>query len=214
MSKLIPLSLCGIALLAACAKEPPPRTVTEFVENPLLLEAAMVRCSQDRSKNRYEAECVNARQAVSRIQAKEEAERRAELEASSERKRRALRRTQQAAAEARRRAAEAERQREEAEYLAQFGALPPGEDGTAQALPEGNLPTAVVPEAVDESDPGSAYGDNPPIYEDVRPAREDAPPVVEGSNAPVAEPAPEAEPPSDLSSIRDELKRRNEGDDN
>jgi len=192
-------------MLAACAKEPPPRTVSEFIDNPLLLEAAMVRCSQDRSKNRYEAECVNARQAVARIQAKEEAERQAELEASSERKRRALRRTQEAAAEARRRAAEAERQRREAEYLAQFGVLPPSEeDETADTLPDGNLPTAVVPQTVDEPQAGASYTDTAP--------------VVDGGNAPVAEtepePEPETEPPSDLASIRDELKRRNEDDDN
>lgn len=215
MSKLITLSLCGIALLAACAEEPPPRTVTEFVENPLLLEAAMVRCSQDRSKNRYEAECVNARQAVARIQAKEEAERQAELEASSERKRKALRRTQQAAAEARRRAAEAEKQRKEAEYLAQFGVLPPAEDGSTQTLEEGNLPTAVVPEAVGERDTGDAYGDSNVVFEDSGAAPEDTAPIEDvGSNAPVAEPAPETESPSDLASIRDELKRRNEDDGN
>ncbi len=200
MTKQFTLLSCAIALLAACAKEPPPRSVTEFIENPLLLEAAMVRCSQDRSKNRYEAECVNARQAVARIQAKEEAQRQAELEASSERKRRALRRTQQAAAEARRRAAEAEKQRREAEYLAQFGVLPPAEDGSTDTVVEGNLPTAVVPEAV-------ANPEQAPVYED-------APPVVGGTDAPVAEPAPEASPPSDLASIRDELKRRNEDDDN
>lgn len=199
MTKQMILSLCGIALLAACAKEPPPRTVTEFIENPLLLEAAMVRCSQDRSKYRYEAECVNARQAVARIQAREEAERQAELEASSERKRKALRRAQEAAAEARRRAAEAEKQRREAEYLAQFGVLPPPEDGAADEFKDDNLPIAVVPEAVDESRTSAAY--------------EDAAPLVEGGNAPVPEPTPEAEPPSDLASIREELKRRNEDDD-
>lgn len=203
MTRQMTLLLCGIALLAACAKEPPPRTVSEFIDNPLLLEAAMVRCSQDRSKNRYEAECVNARQAVARIQAKEEAESQAELEASSERKRRALRRTQEAAAEARRRASEAERQRREAEYLAQFGVLPPSEDDeTANTLPDGNLPTAVVPQAVDEPQAGASYTDTAP--------------AVDGGNAPVAEPEPEpeTEPPSDLASIRDELKRRNEDDDN
>jgi len=200
MTKRMTLLLCGIALLAACAKEPPPRTVTEFIDNPLLLEAAMVRCSQNRAQNRYEAECINARQAVARIQAKEEAERQAELEASFERKRRALRRTQHAAAEARRRAAEAEKQRREAEYLAQFGVLPPTEEEATDTLPDGNLPTAVVPEAVDETQTDAVY--------------EDATPALDGGNAPVAEPAPEAEPPSDLASIRDELKRRSEDDDN
>ena len=196
--------LCGAAFITACSKEPPPRSVDEFMENPLLLEAAMVRCSQNRAKTRYEAQCVNARQAGARIEAREEAERQAALEASSERKRKALRRTQAAAAEARRRTAEAERLRREAEYLAQFGALPPAEGEPAETLPEGNLPVAVVPAAEDEPQPEVLYND--------------AAPAVDGGNAPFAEsesesePEPEAEPPSDLASIRDELRRRNEND--
>lgn len=190
------LLLCGIALLTACSKEPPPRTVTEFIDNPLLLEAAMVRCSKDRQKSRYDAECVNARQAGARIQAKDEAERQAALEASSERKRKALRRTQAAAAEARRRAAAADKQRQEAEYLAQFGVLPASEDAAEETLPEGNLPVAVVPEAGDDEVTRGDYTETTP--------------ASDGGNAPVAE--PEAEPPSDLASIRDELRRRNEDD--
>ena len=49
----------------------------------------MVRCSRNRAESKYDAECINARDAVRRIEAKEEAERRAALEESSERKRRA-----------------------------------------------------------------------------------------------------------------------------
>lgn len=161
----------------------------------------MVRCAQNRSESRYEAECVNARAAVARIQAKEEAERQQALEKSSERKRKALRRTQAAAAEARRRAAEAERQRREAEYLAQFGVLPPGE---GEAVTEGveaagNLPQAVVPDAVDDAAAGAAGVGTQP--------------ASDGGNAPVAAPDPEPQA-SDLESIRDELRRRNEEDRN
>jgi len=160
----------------------------------------MVRCQQDRAASRYDQECINAREAVGRIQAKEEEARRVELEARSERKRKALRRTRQAAAEARRRAEEAARLQEEAAYLAQFGVLPPRDDeGSAEgSLPEGNLPIAVVPEA--KVPVGTGTG---PIYEDVV-----AP--TDGGNAPVAEPAPEEEPPGDLESIREELRRRND----
>ena len=72
--------LLGAALLAGCSeKEPPARTVSEFVENPILLEAAMVRCSRDRRESRYDQECINAREAVNRIEAKEEEMRREEL---------------------------------------------------------------------------------------------------------------------------------------
>lgn len=163
------------------------------MENEILLEAAIVRCSQDRSATRYDAECVNAREAVHRIQAREEAERREELERRSERKREALRRTQQAAAEARRRAAEAERLRKEAEYLAQFGVLP-DEDALAEgATTTGNLPGAVVPEAVEQEllDAGQVVA-----------------PATDGGNAPVSETDPE--PTSDLDAVREELRRRNE----
>jgi membrane-bound lytic murein transglycosylase len=199
MTKHPILMLCGLSMLAGCAEEPPPRSVTEFAENPIMLEAAMVRCSQDRSKTRYDAECVNARQAVSRIQAKEEAEAKAALEARSESKRAALRRTQAAAAEARRRAAEQRRLREEAEYLAQFGVLPPSTDKTTGPLDEGNLPIAVVPEGDATVSEDEAYRE--PVESESIIA---TPPVPE-------EPAEDAEPAAtDLESIRDELRRRAE----
>ena len=182
MTRHLTLLLCGFSVLAGCAKEPPARTVTEFLESPILLEAAMVRCSRDRAKTRYDAECINARQAVARVQAKEEAADRAALDARSESKRKALRRTQAAATEARRRAAAAERLREEAEYLAQFGVASPGTEGTEAAddsLSEGNVPVAVVPEAAEQT----VVGDPDADFE----------PAADGGNAPLvdtdAEPA-------------------------
>jgi len=125
MRRHLTLIIGGIGLLAGCEEEQPPRSTMEFLDNPIMLEAAMVRCSQDRAATRYDAECVNARQAVSQIEAKEEVVRQAEFDARSKSKRQALRRTQEAAAQARRRAADAERLRIEAEYLAQFGVAPP-----------------------------------------------------------------------------------------
>lgn len=201
MSRQLTALIVGIGILAGCTPEPPPaRSVTEFVENPILLEAAMLRCAKDRSTTKYQQECINAREAVKRIQAKEEERRSVELEARSERKRKALRRTQQAAAEARRRAAEAERLRKEAEYLAQFGVLPPADDGDEEALPEGNLPIAVVPESGTTDQPTESFGD--------------ALPAVDGGNAPVAEPVPDEEPATDLDAVREELRRRGEEDNN
>ncbi len=201
MYKPLTLLLIGTGVLAACEAEPPPvRSVAEFVANPILLEAAMVRCSRDSYEYRYDEECRNARAAVSQIQAKEEEARRKELEARSERKRQALRRTQAAQAEARRRAQEAERLRREAEYLAQFGALPPGDGGSDNELPDGNVPLAVVPKAdgnpTTQVSPGGTPSTSP------------------GSNAPVAkiEPAQEDEPATDLQDIREELRRRGDDD--
>jgi hypothetical protein len=183
MTRHLTLLFCASTVLAACAKEPPPRSVTEFLDNPILLEAALVRCSQDRSKSRYEAECVNARAAVARIQAREEAARAAALEARSESKQDALRRTQAAAAEARRRAAEQERLRQEAEYLAQFGVAPPVDGETADALPDGNLPAAVLPEAGDQPDSAGPSGN--------------VLPATDGGNAPVVESESETTPMRD-----------------
>jgi membrane-bound lytic murein transglycosylase len=126
--KAIAVAFCLLSALSACGKEPPPRSVAEFMDDPILLEATMVRCGQDRALNRSDAECVNAREAVSRQAAVEAQARRQELEAQSEQKRQALRRAQQAAAEARRRAQELEQRREESEYFGEFEPLPPGQE--------------------------------------------------------------------------------------
>ena len=148
------LLLCGAVLVAAgCGGEPEPRSTQDFLDNPISLEGVLVRCSQSRAETRYETECVNARQAVSIIEAREERARRDALELQSERKRQALRRTQRAATEARRRAAEAERRRKEAEYLAQFGELPPSQDGEEPDDNAANAPGALIPDSAEEPQP-------------------------------------------------------------
>lgn len=188
------------ALLVACAKEVAPRTVTEFVDDEPLLEAALLRCTENRSESRYDPECINAREAVKRLEARQEAERRAELEELSDRKREALRRTQQAAAEARRRAAEAERRREEMEYQSQFGLTLP-DTGTATEAMQGNVPGAMISAAGAVVPATAPRRDNPP-----------GPAVPSpGQATVVAEAPPPAEPEAaDLGAIRKELRRRNE----
>lgn len=190
------ISLLLATGLSGCAKEPVPRTVDEFMSDGILLEAALVRCRQDRAGMRYDQECVNAREAVRIIEARATAERRELLEAQSQRKREALRRTQEAAAEARRQVAEAERRRREAEYLAQFG-HPPPEDYAGEAS-LGNAPTAVISDPADEPEDDAGYRDSLP------PAAGPA-----GDNAPAAEPEPDERQAQDLDAIRDELRRRN-----
>jgi len=196
--KHLTLIIGGIGFLAGCEGEPPARSTAEFLENPIMLEAAMVRCSQDRKATRYDAECVNARQAVGQIEVKEEEARRANFDARSKSKRQALRRTQEAAAQARQRAAEAERLRIEAEYLAQFGVAPPPDDQKPESdVNVGNSPTSVIPES------------ERPV--DLSTGSSDVLPAIDGGNAPgiAVEPEEEASA-SDLESIRDELQRRNE----
>ena len=186
-----------VCLAAGCAEEPPPPSIQQFVDDSILLEAAMVRCSANRVETRYEAECVNAREAVKIIAAREEKDRQAEMEALSEKKRRALRRTLDAAAEARKRAAERERLRREAEYLAQFGELPPPEEGDEATQEVGNAPTADLP---------------PPPEQDAGAAGTPVTGPVDGSNAPGVTVAPEEPPQSDLSQIREELRNRQQQD--
>ena len=198
MRRHLTLIIGGIGLLAGCEEEQPPRSTMEFLDNPIMLEAAMVRCSQDRAATRYDAECMNARQAVQQIEAKEEVARQAEFDARSKSKRQALRRTQEAAAQARRRAAEAERLRIEAEYLAQFGVAPPREEQSSEVqVDAGNTPLAVIPGAEQPVELSTGPGD--------------VIPATDGGNAPGIAIQPEEEAPaSDLESIRDELQRRNE----
>ncbi|MDH4126185.1 MAG: EexN family lipoprotein [Gammaproteobacteria bacterium] len=211
-----PLLLCSAFTVQGCGPDHgEARSVQEFLDNPLFLEAAVVRCSQNRSETRYAAECVNARQAVSIIEAREERARRDLLEAESELKRDALRRTQAAAAEARRRAAEAEQLRKEAEYLAQFGITPPPATDSDEPL-KANVPGAVIPAANSsgQSAPSQQRDDTPPVIfeEPVRPAAESIP-ATDGGNAPAVrndQAADNIQP--DLDAVREELRRRQDGD--
>jgi hypothetical protein len=174
-------SICGLLFLAACAEEQAPISVAEFMENPRLLEATMVRCGRKRSETKYNAECVHARDAVNRQEAASERERRARLEAQSESKRQALRRTQEAAAEARRRRAEAQRLREEAEYLGLFEEVPAAADTSLPAVPNSTQQSAAIGVATDS-------------------------PTVEVARSTDGDVAPQTG--SDLQQIREELRRR------
>ena len=184
----------GTLFLSACAEPPPPVSVTQFMENPRLLEATMVRCGQNRAEMKYEVDCVNARDAVNRLASVDESSKRQHMEAQSERKRQALRRTQEAAAEARRRTLEAQRAREEAEYLGLFEQLPdaagpvsaPQPRAATQPAPAtGSVavaPQAVATNAGEEAESAGSI-------------------VTTDADEPTA---------SDLKSIREELRRRKE----
>ncbi len=199
-------ALC--AVVTGCENEQPPKSVQQLMDNEIWLDAAMVRCSQNRAELRYDAECMNAREAVKLIEAAEDEKRRVELEKQSERKRQALRRTQRAAAEARRRAAEEERLRDEADYLAQFGELPPGSRSASPV--SSNAAGAELPTPPPQPTGG---GITSPYDE---PAATSVP-VEAAPNAPAAtvEVIEADEPPAsatDLEAIREELKRRNDGE--
>ena len=155
------ICLGTLALQVACSEEPAPISTAQFLDNPRLLEATMVRCAQNRSESRYVAECINARDAVNRIEEAQDKSRREEFERQSERKRLALRRTQEAAAEARRRTDAAKRLQEEQEFLGIFdpatGDADPREDssGLGSSGTASNAPGMEIeaPEAPDEDQP-------------------------------------------------------------
>ena len=189
-----------VVFVAACTEPPPPRTVSTFLEHPNLLEAALVRCTKNRSESRYDTECLNAREAVKLIEAKDEATHRADLEVQSKRKRDALRRTQRAATEARRRTAENMARREEAAYLAQFGETSAPEDRSAAS----NMPLAVISEAVNNA-PMLPTGNNAPTIE-VMPKEIDPVDAI-NEEVIIQEVFRQEEPAPDLESIRDDLQR-------
>ena len=122
-------------------EEPRPRTFTEYLGDSVAREATLVRCNANRAATLDDLECRNARRAAAAIAAQAEAERRAELEAQSERKRAAVRERIAAQQEAARRAAEAARRAAEAAYDEQFlyggtkldAIQPPPTDGEAEA---------------------------------------------------------------------------------
>jgi hypothetical protein len=174
------IALVAPLVLAACGEEPPPTSVSQFMENPILLEATMVRCVENRAEARYDPECLNARDAVNRIAAREEQARRAELEAQSERKRQAVRRAQEAAAEARRRTLEEQRRQEEAELLGPFAPQPGDERGP------------VTPR---EEPPAEPSEETRPTDSPQQPSQEAPGPVEDDAS-------------TDLESIRRELERR------
>jgi len=203
------LLLCSALFTVGCTQEQPARSVQDFLDNPPFLEAAVVRCAQNRAETRYEEECVNARQAVSLIEAREERARRDRLEAQSESKRDALRRTQRAAAEARRHAAEQEQLRKEAEYLAQFGEVLPARTDSGDDDLKANVPGAIIPttEQAEQSAVEVITENSPPVIFD-EPVRDynDSVPASDGGNAPVIENSQEP----DLDAVRDEIRRRQE----
>lgn len=204
-------ALCAASLLAACGEEPPPPSPNEFIENRILLEATMVRCSQNRAEARYDAECLNAREAVNRLAAAEEQAKRQDLETQSERKRQALRRAQEAAAEARRRALVEEQRRRDAELLGEFEPLPTDETADeTNAVTDDKTGRDLPPPGASGNNEYTDPGDGEDIADDT--ADDTAPtPMPRSAAGPIPDASASEDPDSDssdLEAIRRELERR------
>jgi hypothetical protein len=82
----------GAMLLASAACSPrriPPMTVTDLMEDRVVLDGVLMKCNQNPSKARTDTDCLNARIAIDRIAASrsdpaEEEKRMAEFERSRE----------------------------------------------------------------------------------------------------------------------------------
>lgn len=142
----------GVATLVACS-EPPPRTVLEFMEDPVLMEATLARCRQEGAVSGDDLSCSNARRAAARLAAQADEERRTRLEAESERARDARRRQEEAAEAARLRAEEAARRAEQEAYDASWIPV----ESPDAAMPEASRGDQPLPApAGDETPPQEA----------------------------------------------------------
>jgi len=89
--RLIAIFLVAVLAAAGCAKEAPPTSVDEFVQDRVMLDATLARCDLERSDTFDDRNCVNARRAVERLWREQEELNADLLERESERKLQALR---------------------------------------------------------------------------------------------------------------------------
>jgi hypothetical protein len=63
--------LAGLAALAGCSpRRIPPLTVSDLMEDRVLLDGVLMKCNRDPAKARSELECMNARVAIERLAAR------------------------------------------------------------------------------------------------------------------------------------------------
>jgi len=78
--------------LAACSpRRIPPTSVTDLMENRVMLDGVLMKCNQNPSKARTDSDCMNARIAIDRLASQrepaQEAKRTEEFEQSREKRR-------------------------------------------------------------------------------------------------------------------------------
>jgi hypothetical protein len=108
------------AALAACAPQPEPRTILDFMDDGLAREGVLTRCNQNRDATSADEECANARRAAAALALEAERARAPGLEQESENKLIAVRESQARATAAEQEAAAAVRAAAEAAYEARW----------------------------------------------------------------------------------------------
>jgi hypothetical protein len=82
------LSAVILAMAACSPRRIPPMTVTDLMEDRVMLDGVLMKCNQNQSKARSDSDCLNARIAIERLASQnepaKEAKRREEFEHSRE----------------------------------------------------------------------------------------------------------------------------------
>jgi hypothetical protein len=87
--------LAAIAAVAACSpRRIPPMTVTDLMEDRVMLDGVLMKCNQNKTKARTDADCLNARIAIERLASKRDPADEAKRAEAFERSREQLRLSQ------------------------------------------------------------------------------------------------------------------------
>lgn len=63
--------LAGLGLLAGCSpRRIPPMSVSDLMEDRVLLDGVLLKCNRDTAKARSDSDCMNARIAIERLAAR------------------------------------------------------------------------------------------------------------------------------------------------
>jgi hypothetical protein len=142
------------AALAACAPQPEPRTVLDFMDDGFAREGVLTRCNQNRDVTSADEECANARRAAAALALEAERARAPGLEQSSESKLLAVRESEAREAAAEQEAAASARAAAEAAYEARWrdpsGPRLPG-GAPASTAPSFGAPVGLVMPSMTES---------------------------------------------------------------
>jgi hypothetical protein len=94
IKSIIACGCLGAVMTATVACSPrriPPTTVTDLMEDRVMLDGVLMKCNQNTSKARTDSDCINARIAIERLASQnepaEEAKRAEEFERSREQRR-------------------------------------------------------------------------------------------------------------------------------
>jgi hypothetical protein len=133
---------CLLALIAATAacspRRIPPMTVTDLMEDRVMLDGVLMKCNQNKTKARTDADCLTARIAIERLASKSDPADEAKRAEAFERSREQLRLSQDKL-----------RQEQETKTKVDVYHLPlvPVEPPPASTTPSASQPTASQPTA-------------------------------------------------------------------